>query len=288
MSLSVVIVCKNNGETIGRTLESVAGLATEIVALDSGSTDSTIPQLEREGARVERVQWQGHIATKQMALEAAGCDWVLSLDSDESVEPGLADSIREFLARDDPTVAGARVNRKTWFAGRSLDYCWQPEWRLRLVRRADVLAGLAGWGGVNPHDQLRVRYGGERQPTDAARAGRAAALVDLSGTLRHDSFVDMRQHLANNLRHAEVSAQSLAELGARGSYWKLVSSPVGAMCKQMVLKSAWRDGWRGWAAAGSTAATTLMKHVLLIERTRLEREGDREGDRARSASKEPS
>ena len=273
MSLSVVIVCKNNEATIGRTLKSVAGLATEIVALDSGSTDSTIALLEREGARVERVEWKGHIATKQMALEAATCDWVLSLDSDESVEPDLARSVREFLGRDDPTVAAARVNRKTWFAGRPLNHCWQPEWRLRLVRRADVEAGLASWGGLNPHDKLEVAYRGSRQPADAARAGRAPILADLPGTLRHDSFTDMRQHLANNLRHAEVSAQSLAEAGVDGSYWKLVTSPVGAMVKQMVMKSAWRDGWRGWAAAGSTAATTLMKHILLIERTRLEGEG---------------
>ena len=228
------------------------------------------------------------LQTKQMALEAATSDWVLSLDSDESVEPDLARSLREFLSRDDPTVAAARVNRKTWFAGRPLNHCWQPEWRLRLVRRAVVQAGLATWGGLNPHDKLtsslscgfsphdklEVSYRGSRQPTDAARAGRAPILADLPGTLRHDSFDGMRQHLANNLRHAEVSAESLAEAGLVGSYWKLVTSPVGAMVKQMVMKSAWRDGWRGWAAAGSTAATTLMKHILLIERTRLAREHD--------------
>ncbi|QKK07764.1 MAG: glycosyltransferase family 2 protein [Planctomycetota bacterium] len=182
MSLSVVIVCKNNESTIGRTLKSVAGLATEIVALDSGSTDSTIALLEREGARVERVEWKGHIATKQTALEAATSDWVLSLDSDESVEPDLARSLREFLSRDDPTVAAARVNRKTWFAGRPLNHCWQPEWRLRLVRRADVEAGLATWGGLNPHDKLEVSYRGSRQPTDAARAGRGA---DFGGPAGH-------------------------------------------------------------------------------------------------------
>lgn len=269
MSLSVVIVCKDNESTIGRTLASVSGLATEIVALDSGSTDGTIALLEREGARVERVSWRGHIATKQLALEAAGCDWVLSLDSDESVEDDLAASIRDFLASEDPTVAGARVNRRTWYAGRALSYCWQPEWRLRLVRRADVEAGLARWGGINPHDKLEVAYRGERQPSDPARAGRPARVVNLQGTLRHDSFVDMRQHLEANLRHAEVSARSLAEAGVRGSVWKLATSPAGALLKQLVLKGAWRDGWRGWAAAGSTSAATLMKHILLLERTRL-------------------
>lgn len=271
MSLSVVIVCKNNESTIGRTLVSVAGLASEIVALDSGSTDTTIPQLEREGARVERIEWRGHIATKQMALQAATCDWILSIDSDESVEPDLAESIRALLARDDPSIAAARVNRKTWYAGKPLNFTWQPEWRLRLVRRADVQAGLASWGGVNPHDKLEVAYRGEHQPADPARTGRPPRVIDLTGTLRHDSFSDMRDHLANNLRHAAVSAQSLADLGVRGSYWKLATSPIGAFCKQMLLKGAWRDGWRGWAASGSTAANTMMKHILLIERTRLEK-----------------
>ncbi|MBK7406512.1 MAG: glycosyltransferase family 2 protein [Phycisphaerales bacterium] len=271
MSLSVVIICKNNEATIGRTLASVAGLAAEIVALDSGSTDSTITQLEREGARVERVQWKGHIATKQAALEAAACDWILSIDSDESVEADLAASIRHFIGEDDPRVAGARVNRKVWYAGRPLNFTWQPEWRLRLVRRVDVAAGLASWGGVNPHDKLDVQYRGERRPLDPARAGRPPQILDLAGTLRHDSFSDMRDHLANNLRHAEVSARSLADLGARGSAWKLATSPVGAFLKQIVLKGAWRDGWRGWAAAGSTAANTMMKHILLIEQTKLRR-----------------
>ena len=276
MSLSVVIICKNSEATIGRTLASIAGLATEIVALDSGSTDTTIAQLEHEGARVERIEWQGHIATKQLALQAARCDWILSIDSDESVEPDLAASIRDLIGRDDPTIAAARVNRKTWYAGRPLNYTWQPELRLRLVRRVDVEAGLATWEGINPHDKLTVVYLANRQPSDPARADKPAKIVNLSGTLRHDSFTDMRHHLANNLRHAEVSAESLAALGERGSLWKLATSPVGAFLKQIVLKGAWRDGWRGWTAAGSTAVNTMMKHILLIERTRLEKEGERD------------
>lgn len=272
MSLSVVIVCRNNEPTIGRTLSSVAGLAGEIVALDSGSTDGTISLLEREGARVERVAWEGHIRTKQRALEAATSEWVLSIDSDESVEADLAASIREFLGENNPTVSGARVNRKVWYAGRPLDHAWQPERRLRLVRRADVARGLARWGGVNPHDKLEVGWGAGSGPEDPARAGRPPLVVDLAGTLRHDSFSDMHDHLSNQLRHARVSAESLSALGVRGSAWRVMTSPAGAMLKQLVLKGAWRDGWRGWAAAGSTAAAALLKHLLLLERSGMERE----------------
>ena len=68
LPLSVAIVCRNNERTIGRTLESVRGLAAQIVAVDSGSTDATIHLLESHGAEVIRHQWLGHIKTKQLLI----------------------------------------------------------------------------------------------------------------------------------------------------------------------------------------------------------------------------
>lgn len=251
LPLSIAMVCKNSRGTIGPVLESVRGLASEIVALDSGSTDGTIELLEGAGARVQRVAWQGHVATKQQALEAALQPWVLCLDSDEPVMPDLAESIRRVVMQNDPAIAGCRVNRKVWYFGRPLDHAWQPEWRLRLVRR-----GAARWGGINPHDKLEVVSGGR--------------VIDIPGTLRHDSFTDIADHLAKQVAHSRTSAQSLHAMGRRGSYGRLVISPPGAFFKQMVLRQAWRDGWRGWLAAASTAAATLMKHAILIELSRRE------------------
>jgi hypothetical protein len=40
--------------------------------------------------------------------------------------------------------------------------------------------------------------------------------------------------------------------------------------KQVVLKQAWRDGWAGWVAAGSTAAAAYMKHAALLELSRAD------------------
>ncbi len=254
LPLSIAIVCKNNEETIGRTLDSVRGLAREVVALDSGSTDGTLGILEDAGAIVHRVEWAGHIATKQRALEACSCDWVLSVDSDESVEPDLAEAIRGFLANPSPGTAGARVNRKVWYAGRFLEHAWQPERRLRLVRFDDVRAGRAVWGGVNPHDKLET-------------AGR---VIDLPGTLRHDSIRTFADFLRQQVSLAEVSARALSEAGARPSGARLIASPFTALAKQLVVRGAWRDGWRGWAASGATALATLAKHTLMFERDGLD------------------
>src|SRR5690349_21290144 len=135
MPLSVSIICKNSESTIGRTLESIAGLATEIVAVDSGSADGTIPLLERHNARIIRSPWLGYVKTKQLALDYCSGPWVLCLDSDESPLPDLAAAIRGAVEADDPQAAGYRVNRKVYYRDRPLDHVWQPEWRLRLVRK---------------------------------------------------------------------------------------------------------------------------------------------------------
>lgn len=240
-------MCKNSRATIGSVLDSVRRLASEIIAVDSGSTDGTIELLEAAGTRIIRTEWKGHIATKQMALELCEQPWILSLDSDEPVQADLEASIREALGRDDPGIGGYRVNRKVWYFGEPLHHAWQPEWRLRLVRR-----GKARWGGVNPHDKLDVLPG----------AGR---VEDLAGTLRHDSFVNMADYLSKQVNLSRISAESLLAEGKRGSYTRLWVSPAAAFFKQFAVRGAWRDGWRGWCAAGATAVATAMKHLILIE-----------------------
>jgi hypothetical protein len=259
LPLSVAIVCKNNEGTIARTLESVAPLAAEIVALDSGSTDRTIPILESFGARVEHVRWQGHVKTKHLALEACSQAWILCVDSDESVEPDLAASIRAAVLADRPGVAGHLVNRRVWYRGRFLSHVWQPERRLRLVRHA-----RARWTGLDPHDKLEIITPDGRPAS--------AALPCLDGTLRHDSFESFADHFRTQCAHSRTKAASLHAAGARGAYTRLLLSPPGAFLKQLVLKRGFLDGYAGWLAAASTAAGALMKHAMLIELSRQEAE----------------
>lgn len=274
LPLSIAIVCKSNASTIGRTLDSVRDLASEIVAIDSGSTDETIPMLEAAGARVVRSAWLGHVKTKQMALEHCTQPWILALDSDESLEPDLAHAIREALTRNDPTVGGYELNRKVWYAGRLLHHTFQPEWRLRLVRQ-----GHARWGGMDPHDKLSLipappppphtpppHTPPQQTPPDTQQAATNPLKVQrLAGDLRHDSWATIDEHLARQVNYARISARSLLAHNRRTGGTRLIISTFGALLKQIVLRSAWRDGWRGWAAAGSAAAGTLMKHIILLE-----------------------
>ncbi|MEO1534071.1 MAG: glycosyltransferase family 2 protein [Planctomycetota bacterium] len=249
MKLSVAIVCKNNADTIGRTLDTVRHLADgmEIVAVDSGSTDDTIPMLREGGARVIESDWLGFVKTKNKALAKCTGEWVLALDSDESVLPELAEAIQHAIAEPGDR-AGFLVNRKVFYRGEPLNFAWQPEWRLRLVRRERF-----HWIGLDPHDHLAPIDGTEQ-------------IARLAGDLRHDSIEDgFGLFLEKQARHARTMAASMHAEGRTGSVWKLVTSPVGAFVKQAIVKQAWRDGRAGWMAAASTAAGTLMKHAALLE-----------------------
>lgn len=264
LPLSVALVCRNNVDTIERTLSSVASLAREIVAVDSGSTDGTIEILEQHGARIIRSTWLGHIKTKQLALEACAQEWVLSIDSDESVEPELASSIREAIGRSEAVpvsvgqasqaattgrTSGYEVNRKVYYNGHPLNHAWQPEWRLRLVRR-----DCFRWAGLDPHDFL------EAIPS-AGEGGTAR----IRGTLRHDSISTFGEFFVKQAAHARTMARSLHSAGKRGSLAKLLVSPASAFLKQIILKQAWRDGYAGWLAAASAAVGAIIKHAVLIE-----------------------
>jgi len=257
--LVVTVTCFNNEATIARTLDSVRPLTDSIICVDSGSTDATVSLCEQRGASVIHQPFLGYVKQKQFALDLAeelGPQWVLHLDSDESLEPALQSSIRRAISDQDPAVGGYEINRKVYYAGKLLGYAWQPEWRLRLVR-----AGAARWCGYDPHDKLEL--------TQAA-----LRTQQLKGDCRHDSIPSMSAFLTRQVSHARIAAESYRAMGRTGKPSKILTSPIGAFAKQMIRCRAYKDGWRGWAAAGATAAGAMMKHIMLLEATN--NEGDAE------------
>ena len=61
-SLSVVMIVKNEAECLGECLESVRGIADELVIADTGSTDDTVSVAQRFGAVVFEIPWTDDFA----------------------------------------------------------------------------------------------------------------------------------------------------------------------------------------------------------------------------------
>ena len=72
--ISAVIITFNEQDNIGRCIDSVQGVADEVLVVDSGSTDATYRIATEKGARVISHAWEGYSAQKNFANgEAKNC-----------------------------------------------------------------------------------------------------------------------------------------------------------------------------------------------------------------------
>jgi GT2 family glycosyltransferase/tetratricopeptide (TPR) repeat protein len=82
--LSVCLIVKDEEAMLGACLESVAGVADEVVVYDTGSTDRTVEIARSMGARVIEGYWDDSFSRARNAALSLACGtWVLSLDADE-------------------------------------------------------------------------------------------------------------------------------------------------------------------------------------------------------------
>ena len=138
VSLAVVILTYNEERHIGRALEAVAPIATDVYVVDSGSSDKTVAIAQAHGAIVLHHPFVNHAQQFQWALENAPiqADWLMRLDADEVVEPNLCAALAAQLPRLDPDVVGVNLNRKHIFLGRWIRFGGRyPLVLLRIWRR---------------------------------------------------------------------------------------------------------------------------------------------------------
>ncbi len=84
--LSVCLITKNEEKFLAPCLQSVRGLASQIVVVDTGSTDRTVEIAREFGAEIHAFAWcDDFAAARNAALEHAIGDWVLILDADEEL-----------------------------------------------------------------------------------------------------------------------------------------------------------------------------------------------------------
>jgi glycosyltransferase involved in cell wall biosynthesis len=244
LPLSVAVITLNEEKHLPRCLASVRELASEIVVMDSGSTDRTAEIARNGGAVFVSQPWQGFNRQKNLSLDHCTQPWALCLDADEVVSPELADSIRQALVSH-PAATGFFLNRRTRYLDDWIWHAWYPEWRLRLVRRE-----AAHWVGADPHPSLETTG-----PTEK-----------LTGDLLHYSYANLQDHFERTLRYARISADSLDRAGWRCRWYHLTISPWLALWKRLLLKRAFLDGRRGWIIAYTTFFGVLAKYAFLFEK----------------------
>lgn len=106
--LSVCLITKDEEKYLSQCLESVKGVADQIVVVDTGSSDRTIEIAREAGAVIDQIEWHDNFSdARNRSLELADGDWILILDADEELSENGAEVIKGHL--ENPSMMAYRL-----------------------------------------------------------------------------------------------------------------------------------------------------------------------------------
>lgn len=105
VSISLCMIVKNEEAVLARCLDSVAGVADEIIIVDTGSTDATPEIAAAYTDRVYAFPWvDDFAAARNEAFSKATCDYCLWLDADDVLLPEDREKLLRLKEELDPAV----------------------------------------------------------------------------------------------------------------------------------------------------------------------------------------
>ncbi len=245
INISAVIITYNEEKNIARCLDSLQGLADEIIVVDSFSTDRTEDICKNYDLRFVKHNWEGYVKTKNFANNLASYDTIFSIDADEAVSPELKESILKIKSQAiDNKVF--KMNRLMNYCGKWIYHCgWYPDAKIRIFDRRFVY-----WIGDKVHETLYV-------PADFT-------CTKLNGNLLHYSFYTINQHIAQSDKFSTLSAQSAFEKGKKVSKAKIVMHVFWNFVRNYFFNLGFLDGRYGLIICKINAKSTYWKYKKLL------------------------
>jgi glycosyltransferase involved in cell wall biosynthesis len=231
-AITACVVCRDEADRLGPCLASLAW-TSETIVMDLASSDESVAVACEAGARVlhhepvpivERVR--NEVAT------AATTDWILVVDPDERVTPGLAAALQAAAADEGiDAVVIPRMNCDFGFEPTHWTQRYEPQ--LRMYRRSAV-----AWP-TRPNRLPTV-------PPD--RTLRLPGRDDL--VLRHERSRTIAEVLERSVRYAPIQAQAMLAEGQRFTADAMLRSLGREVRSKLFDGQAWRDGVPGMIRGG--------------------------------------
>lgn len=259
MSLSVILLTRNEEKHIRDCLASVREFADELVVLDSGSFDRTIAIAREMGARIETRPFDNYPNQRNAAIELAHGDWIFFIDADERATAALGGELRERMAlaeerraRGEPAVVGFWVPRRNIIFGKEIRYTgWSPDFQPRVLRK-----GSARFDPAREVHELLL-WDGE--------------VGQLSGFLIHHNYETLAQFRAKQVVYTRYEARIWFEEGKRARWRGFVGQPVREFFRRYISLQGWRDGWHGVLLSALMAYYAFVRQKMLREFDALQR-----------------
>jgi glycosyltransferase involved in cell wall biosynthesis len=240
-ALTAILIAYNEELDLPRALASLAGVADEIILVDSGSTDRTCDIAREFGARVYTRQLDGLAEQKNYAASFSSNDWVLSIDCDEELSPELRASILAWKQQT-PDRNGYDFPLMTNYLGGWIKHSgWYPDHKLRLYRRdrGKFVSVL--------HEGVQIE----------------GAVGRLSGHLLHYTVRSLAEHRAKLDALSTMAAEDMFAHGRRSWRAAMIFAPPWTFVQRLVFQLGLLDGRRGWLIAWLSGSYIYLKYRKL-------------------------
>ncbi|MGD9858414.1 MAG: glycosyltransferase family 2 protein [Planctomycetaceae bacterium] len=248
--LSAFVTTYNDEDTIRACLDSLKW-ADELVVLDSFSTDRTLEIACEYTDRVFQQKFRGFGPQKQAALERTTHEWVLFLDSDETLSAPLQAEIQQRL-RAEPDVDGFTIPRQEQMFWRMAADGTRHNRFLRLFRRS-----------CTQFSTMPVHAA----PVLRGRAGRLHSPFYHFGERTIHEKIDKLNNYSSGLVTHRI------ENGDRGAPLRMIWYPPLVFVKQFVLKRQFHNGWAGFIASVCMAFYAFLKCAKVFEERQRQAHG---------------
>jgi glycosyltransferase involved in cell wall biosynthesis len=233
-----VIVTKDEERNIGDALESVKDFS-EIIVIDSFSSDRTVDICRKYAVSVYQEEWDGFAAQKQKGVDKASLPWVLILDADERVTRGLKSEISGVL--NDKDWSGFYVPRKNFFLGRWIRHAgWWPDYTLRLFRKDSACIEKR-----KVHEKVVVQ-------------GKTGYLTNPMEHYTSRTLSDFSKKLEN---YSTLSAKEMQRQSVRPGILSLTVRPFFTFFKMFFLRMGFLDGTYGLILSLLYSYYTFLKYA---------------------------
>lgn len=235
--ISVVINTLNEEANIRRCIESVKGIADEIVICDMHSADRTVEIAKECGAVVIYHEKTGYVEpARRYAISAAAYEWVLVIDADEVMTGKLAEKIKEIVREDKADVVffgilynyfGKFIRHGGFFNNNNFPRLFRKKVYMETYDRRDEFVHH-GFTNLKEKANNRIK-------------------LPLEYFIEHYPYPTIKSYIDKTIgRFALIEAQNMLDGGEKFKVYMLIFEPLKVFVMSYIIRAGFLDGVEGF------------------------------------------
>lgn len=240
--LTAIIPTGNEIHNIEAVIASV-NFADEILVVDSYSTDGTYEKAIELATKVIRRDYEYSALQKNWAIPQAKHEWILLIDADERVTPGLKAEIMGILKNPKEDVVAYAIGRNNHFMGERVKFSgWKKDSVIRLFKR-----DYCKYEDKYVHAKLIVN----------------GTVVNLKHKLHHNTYITFDKYIEKMNRYATLQAKDYDKKTGKLTAYHFIIKPFWGFIKHYIVQSGFRDGVVGLTIGYIQGYVVFMRYVKL-------------------------